>query len=196
MEGVVARCVDSRSVGEGLDAAMPSSGRGPGSPRHSAPHVDCPSRPRPSIPTASRELPRTLPSSSSRQLQSALRTKLADADDPDAERDPPRRYSLARWVGQYTIGPPRFSDRASTIHALRRLGRIQPVPQGQVRHGTLSPPADPGATPTPGDPYANQLTGVAGLFNQNILQSSSVARARLERHGQPGLRLDTACRPI
>jgi hypothetical protein len=37
----------------------------------------------------------------------------------------------------------------------------------------LFTPADPSATPTPGDPYANQVTGIAGLFPQNLLQSGN-----------------------
>ena len=84
-----------------------------------------------------------------------------------------RQLFAARWVGQYTIGPPRFSDRASTIHAYGVSGGSNQFLKGKFDL-ELFPPADPGATPTPGSPYANQLTGVAGLFPQNILQSSSV----------------------
>jgi hypothetical protein len=84
-----------------------------------------------------------------------------------------RQIFVARWIGQYTVGPPRFSDRASTIHAYGVSGGSNEFLKGKFNL-TLFPPADPGATPTPGDPYANQLTGVAGLFPENILQSSSV----------------------
>jgi hypothetical protein len=83
-----------------------------------------------------------------------------------------RQLFAARWVGQYTIGPPRFSDRASTIHAYGVAGGSNQFLKGKFDL-ELFPPADPGATPTPGNPYVNQLTGVAGLFPQNILQSSS-----------------------
>ena len=88
---------------------------------------------------------------------------------PDPTRDP--SPDLHRpWVGQYTIGPPRFSDRASTIHIYGVDGGSNQFLKGKFQMA-LFPPADPSATPTPGNPYANQMTGVAGLFTQNYLQS-------------------------
>ena len=50
----------------------------------------------------------------------------------------------------------------------------------------LFPPADPSATPTPGNPYANQVTGIAGLFPQNILQSGSTLVLDLNSTPGPG----------
>jgi hypothetical protein len=84
-----------------------------------------------------------------------------------------RQLFTGRWVGEYTIGPPRFSDRASTIHVWSRTGGSNQFIKGKLDMA-LFPPVDPAAAPTPGNPYANQLTGVVGLFNQNILQSSGV----------------------
>ena len=83
-----------------------------------------------------------------------------------------RQVFVARWIGQYTVGQPRFSDRASTIHAYGVSGGSNQFLKGKLNL-TLFPPSDPNATPTPGDPYANALTGVAGLFPQDLLQSSS-----------------------
>ncbi len=83
-----------------------------------------------------------------------------------------RQIFVARWIGQYTVGPPRFSDRSSTIHAYGVSGGSNQFLKGKFNL-TLSPPSDPNATPTPGDPYANEVTGVAGLFPQNILQGGS-----------------------
>jgi hypothetical protein len=87
-------------------------------------------------------------------------------------REVRRQEFAARWIGQYTVGPPRFSDRASTIHAYGVSGGSNQFLKGKLNL-TLFPPSDPNATPTPGDPYANALTGVAGLFPQDLLQSSS-----------------------
>jgi hypothetical protein len=84
-----------------------------------------------------------------------------------------RQIFTGRWVAQYTVGPPRFSDRASTIHVWSKTGGSDQFLKGKLDMA-LFPPADPAAAPTPGNPYANQLTGVVGLFNQNILQSSGV----------------------
>jgi hypothetical protein len=84
-----------------------------------------------------------------------------------------RQIFTGRWVGEYTIGPPRFSDRASTIHIWSKTGGSDQFLKGKLDM-TLFPPADPAAAPTPGNPYANQLTGVVGLFNQNLLQSGGV----------------------
>jgi hypothetical protein len=96
-----------------------------------------------------------------------------------------RQIFVARWIGQYTVGPPRFSDRASTIHAYGVSGGSNQFLKGKFQI-TLFPPADPSATPTPGDPYANELTGVAGLFPQNILQSSSALVLDLNGTSSPG----------
>ena len=84
-----------------------------------------------------------------------------------------RQIFTARWIGQYTIGPPRFSDRASTIHLYGVDGGSNQFLIGKFQIA-LFPPADPSAMPTPGNPYANQITGVAGLFPQNYLQSGAL----------------------
>jgi hypothetical protein len=96
-----------------------------------------------------------------------------------------RQIFTARWVGQYTIGPPRFSDRASTIHAWSKSGGSNQFLKGKLNL-VLFPPADLGATPTPGNPYANQVTGIAGLINQNILQTGGVLVLDLNSTPTPG----------
>ena len=98
-------------------------------------------------------------------------------------REIQRQIFTGRWIGQYTVGPPRFSDRASTIHAWSKTGGSDQFLKGKLNL-VLFPPADPGATPTPGNPYANQVTGTVGLFNQNLLQSSGVLV--LDFNGTPG----------
>jgi hypothetical protein len=84
-----------------------------------------------------------------------------------------RQTFTGRWVGEYTVGPPRFLDRAGTIHVWSKTGGSNQFLKGKLDM-VLFPPANPGAMPTPGNPYANQLTGVVGLFNQNLLQSGGV----------------------
>jgi hypothetical protein len=83
-----------------------------------------------------------------------------------------RQIFVARWEGQYAVGPPRFSDRASTIHIYGVSGGSNQFLKGKFQIAIFSP-SDPHATPTPGDPYANQVTGVASLVPQNVLQSGS-----------------------
>src|SRR5262249_55152594 len=83
-----------------------------------------------------------------------------------------RQTFTERWIGKYTIGPPRFSDRASTIQLYGVSGGSNQFLNGQFDMA-IFPPATPGATPTPGNPYANQITGVVSLFGQNYLQSGS-----------------------
>jgi hypothetical protein len=96
-----------------------------------------------------------------------------------------RQTFTARWVGQYTIGAPRFSDRAGTIHLYGVEGGANEFLKGKFQIA-LFPPADPGATPTPGNPYANQITGVAALFAQNYLQSGSLEVLDLNGTPAPG----------
>ena len=60
-----------------------------------------------------------------------------------------RQEFVARWSGQYTVGAPRFSDRASTIHAYGVSGGSNQFLKGKFNL-TLFPPSDPNATPTPG----------------------------------------------
>lgn len=84
-----------------------------------------------------------------------------------------RQTFTARWVGKYTVGPPRFSDRASTIHLYGVSGGSDQFLKGKFDIA-IFPPADPAATPTPGNPFANQITGVAALFGQSYLQSGTM----------------------
>lgn len=93
-----------------------------------------------------------------------------------------RQTFTARWEGQYTIGPPRFADRASTIHLWGTSGGANQFLRGKL-DAALFPPADPTATPTPGNPYANQVTGFAALFGESYLQSGS--QLFLDMNGAP-----------
>jgi len=100
-------------------------------------------------------------------------------------REIKRQIFTATWIGQYTVGPPRFSDRASTIHAFAVSGGSNQFLKGKFNM-ELFPPADPSATPTPGNPYANQVTGIAGLFPQDLLQSGSTLVLDLSATPSPG----------
>jgi hypothetical protein len=100
-------------------------------------------------------------------------------------REVHRQTFTARWIGRYTIGPPRFTDRASTIHLWGTAGGSNEFSRGKFQVA-LFPPADPAATPTPGNPYANQITGFAALFGQNYLQSGSMALLDLNGTPAPG----------
>lgn len=93
-----------------------------------------------------------------------------------------RQTFTARWIGNYTINPPRFSDRASTIHLYGTEGGSNQFLKGKFNI-VIFPPADPSATPTPGNLFANQVTGTAVLFGQNYLQSG--AQVVLDLHGTP-----------
>jgi hypothetical protein len=86
-----------------------------------------------------------------------------------------RRESFTEdFVGRYYIGPPRFSNQASTIH-IYSSGRN--AASNQWLHGRsqilLFPPADPNAKPTTNDPVAGQVIGLVSAFPANFLQSSS-----------------------
>ena len=100
-------------------------------------------------------------------------------------REIKRQIFTAAWIGQYTVGPPRFADRASTIHAFAVSGGSNQFLKGKFNM-VLFPPADPSATPTPGNPYANQVTGIAGLFPQDLLQSGNTLVLDLNTTPSPG----------
>jgi hypothetical protein len=84
------------------------------------------------------------------------------------------------FVGNYSVGPPRFSNQASTIHIFSN-GRS--VASNQFLQGRaqvlLFPPVDPTATPTVLDPVAGQVAGVFTAFPANVLQSGSSLLAEL-----------------
>ena len=90
-------------------------------------------------------------------------------------RELQRETFTAKFEAYYTVGPPRFSDRASTIYGVTH-GDV--VISNQFHKGraqfVLFPPADPNATPNYGNPYANQVTGQAALFPENYLQTGSI----------------------
>jgi hypothetical protein len=79
-----------------------------------------------------------------------------------------------QFVGHYSVGTPRFSNQASTIHIFSD-GRS--ATSNQFLNGRsqilLFPPADPTAKPTTLDPVAGQVAGIFTVFPANALQSSS-----------------------
>ena len=88
-------------------------------------------------------------------------------------REAKRETFTARFVGTYTVAPPRFNDRASTIQFYSKDGGSNSSKIAKLEM-VLFPPADPDATPTPGDPFANQVTGFFGMFPQNTLQTGGI----------------------
>lgn len=119
-----------------------------------------------------------------RQAADALYSNSPSPGTP-TPREIHRQTFTSRFVGQYTIGSPRFSDRASTIHLYGSDGGSNQFFRGKFQIA-LFPPADPGATPTSGNPYANQITGTAALFAQNYLQSGSALVLDLNGTPAPG----------
>jgi hypothetical protein len=100
------------------------------------------------------------------------------------QREINRQTFTATWEGEYIVGPPTFSDRASRIYFHATAGGSNAFLKGKLQM-LVFPPANPNATPTPGDPYANQVTGVATLFPQNWLQSGG--ELILDLNSTPGL---------
>ncbi|GAC1474580.1 MAG: hypothetical protein NVSMB9_25230 [Isosphaeraceae bacterium] len=96
-----------------------------------------------------------------------------------------RQELTARWTGTYSILPPRFSDRASTIFFNSKNGGGSPFLKAKFQM-VLFPPADPGSTPDPGNPYRNQVTGVAGGIAQNYLQTGGLLEFDLNGTPEPG----------
>jgi len=78
------------------------------------------------------------------------------------------------FVGHYSVGAPRFSDQAATIHIFSN-GRS--VTSNQFLNGraqiVLFAPANLTAKPTTNDPLAGQIAGLFTTFPANVLQSSS-----------------------
>jgi hypothetical protein len=91
-----------------------------------------------------------------------------------------RQTFWMEFQGTYTVGAPRFSNQASTIH-IYSDGRS--VTSNQFLNGRaqliIFPPSDPTATPTTLDPVAGLETGLMSAFAANILQSGSVLFAEV-----------------
>jgi hypothetical protein len=103
-----------------------------------------------------------------------------------------RQIFTASWIGEYIVGPPTFSDRASTIYFHAVKGGSNAFLKGKFQM-VLYPPADPDATPTPGDPYANQTVGLANLINQNFLETGGMLVLNINT--TPGLVSNTGSLP-
>jgi hypothetical protein len=102
------------------------------------------------------------------------------------QREINRETFWMEFVGRYSVGAPRFSNQASTIHIFSN-GRS--VASNQFLNGRaqvlLFPPADPTATPTQDDPIAGQVTGMLTGVAANVLQSGSILFAQVTN--APGL---------
>jgi hypothetical protein len=97
-----------------------------------------------------------------------------------------RQTFWVEFVGHYSVGPPRFSNQAATIHI---FSNGKSVTSNQFQKGRaqvlIFPPADPTAKPTTEDPVAGQVAGLVSVFASNILQSGSVLFA--ETTNLPGV---------
>jgi len=89
-------------------------------------------------------------------------------------REVDRETFWLEFAGHYSVGAPRFSNQAATIHIFSN-GRS--VTSNQFLNGRaqilLFPPAEPTAQPTTNDPVAGQVTGLFTTFPANVLQTSS-----------------------
>jgi hypothetical protein len=109
-------------------------------------------------------------------LQSLVNTLYAPVDGSPVPQPTPseirRQTFWMEFVGHYSVGAPRFSDQASTIHIYSN-GRS--ATSNQFLNGraqlVMFPPADPTATPTTDDPVAGNIAGLLSVFTANTLQS-------------------------
>jgi hypothetical protein len=85
-----------------------------------------------------------------------------------------RETFVERFVGRYVVGPPRFSNQASTIRIYTNGANGM---SNQFLHSRtqiiLFTPADPTAKPTTNDPVAGQVIGLVSAFPLSFLNSSS-----------------------
>jgi len=101
-----------------------------------------------------------------------------------------RETFSSRFVGNYTVGPPRTADRASTI---RIYSNGRDAGANQFLHGRaqllILPPADPGTKPDPAtNPIAGLVVGVANFVSSNYLQTSG--NLPLDLTNRPGVASD------
>jgi hypothetical protein len=91
-----------------------------------------------------------------------------------------REIFWVQFVGHYSVGAPRFSNQASTVHIYSN-GRS--ATSNQFLNGRaqmiLFPPADPTASPTTEDPVAGQVVGLFSAFTSNVLQSGDNLEAEI-----------------
>jgi hypothetical protein len=117
-------------------------------------------------------------------LQSVASTLYAPVDGspvPQPTAKEIRRETFwVEFVGHYSVGAPRFSNQASTIHIYSN-GRS--ATSNQFLNGRaqilLFPPSDPTAVPSTDDPVAGQVTGLFSAFTSNTLQSGDSLFAQL-----------------
>jgi hypothetical protein len=117
-------------------------------------------------------------------LQSVANTLYAPVDGSAVPRPTPsevrRQTFWIQFKGHYSVGAPRFSDQASTIHIYSN-GRSATSNQSLNGRAQLLifPPADPTATPTTNDPIAGNIAGLFTMFTANTLQSGDSLFAQL-----------------
>ncbi len=93
---------------------------------------------------------------------------------PQPTRQELRRETFwATYTGRYSVGSPRFSNQAFTIHIYSNGRSVASnwFLQGRAQL-LLFPPADPLATPTTLDPIAGQVSGISSIVTGNYLQTS------------------------
>ena len=85
-----------------------------------------------------------------------------------------RETFVERFTGRYVVGPPRFSNQATTIHIYSNGANAM---SNQFLHSRsqiiLFTPADPTAQPTTNDPVAGQVIGLVTAFPQSFLNSAT-----------------------
>ena len=83
-----------------------------------------------------------------------------------------REIFVQRSPAGTSIGPPRFSNQAATIHIYSNGSTrvVEPVPPREVPDHSLHP-CRPTAKPTTNDPVAGLVTGLVTAFPQNFLNS-------------------------
>lgn len=96
-----------------------------------------------------------------------------------------REEFTASAIGRYTLGPPGFTDRSERIYGYGKTAASDAFLKGKWQV-ILQPPANPNATPNPGDPYANQTVGAIVFITQNYLQSGSGLILNLNANVAPG----------
>ena len=96
-----------------------------------------------------------------------------------------REAFTASAVGTYVVGPATYSDRSEQIYAYGKAATSDAFLKGKWQV-VLDPPANPSATPNPGNVYANQVIGEAVLIPESFLQSGIALILDLQASVAPG----------
>ncbi len=142
-------------------------------------HTDSPNGLQGKLPSGSFLNPKVI-----RQVADALYSNSPSPGTP-TQREIHRQTFTSRFIGQYTIGGPRFSDRASTIHLYGTAGGSNQFFRGKFQIA-IFPPSDPAPRRRPGTPMPTRSRATADLFAQNYLQSGSSLVLDLNGTPAPG----------